>query len=73
MIFTIVLWIIGLIVLYRFLVMIFWTCAWLACQVLLLALQPVRFALYVCGAIFAPRAASPPVAANVIQFPRIRR
>jgi uncharacterized membrane protein SirB2 len=62
---------IGLIVVYRFLVMCFWVCAWLATRALLLV-------LYLLGAIIAlasspvARAVSPPQPSNVIQFKRKR-
>ena len=62
MIFTLILVVIGLMVLYRFLVMCFWCVAWL------MIIQPLRLALYLCGAIFAPPVA--PVPTNVIPFPR---
>jgi hypothetical protein len=49
MISTIILWIIGLIVLHRLAVLIFWCAAYIA-------IQPIRFVLWMLGAILAPRA-----------------
>jgi hypothetical protein len=58
---TLTLWVLGVVVLWRPIVLLFWTVLWLACQPLLFLV------LWVGGPIFA--APSPP-AANVIRFPR---
>jgi hypothetical protein len=52
---TLMLLILGALVFYRLAVLCWWICAWLA-------IQPLRLALFVAGAMFAPRReASPPV------------
>jgi hypothetical protein len=61
--FHLILAVIGLIVAYRLAVLLFWCAAYLA-------IQPVRLALYLLGATFAPTPAPVRGGANVIQFPR---
>jgi hypothetical protein len=67
MIFTVILAIIGAMVIYRLLVLLFWTALWLF-------LQPVRLVLALVSVMTPETGASvPPLPDNVIRFPRGQR